>query len=379
LKTVRFRLLVLIIAAAILALAAAPAPYKERWVPKYFYDEDESSLQITDLKFPSAQRGIASGVVTNQKQKEKPVVVITSDGGERWEVVPVKEPPISLFMLEDGTGWMVTEKAIWKTEEAGRSWRRLNNSPKGMLRVWFNGREHGWAIGERKQVFETGDGGATWLPLAAAAEPNTNPEHTVYGTISFGDPRDGLIAGWSEHPGEELNAPGWVDPEKARKRRQTPTTLSLLQTRNGGKTWMTSITSIFGRVTRVSLAGNGSSLGLIQFTDNFAWPSEVFLMDAYDSGKSKRVFREANRSITDVLLTDSGTAYLAGSETTSVIHSSPIPGKLKILTSRNYKTWDEMPVDYRAEAHRAIIASPNEQNIWVATDMGMILKLVRQQ
>ncbi len=358
--------------------SAAPPPYKERWVPKYFYDEDGSSLLITDLKFPSAQRGIASGMITSQK-KEKPVVVITNDGGERWQVVPVKEAPISIFMLEDGTGWMVTEKAIWKTEESGRSWRKLNNSPKGMLRVWFTGREHGWAVGVRKQVFETSDGGAAWIPLAAAAEPKTNPEYTTYGTISFGDSQDGIIAGWSDFPGQDSNGPGWVDPEKARKRKQIPTTLSLLQTRNGGKTWMTSITSIFGRVTSVSLAANGSSLGLIQFTDNFAWPSEVFLMDAYDGGKSKRVFREANRSISDVLLTGSGTAYLAGSETTSVIHDSPIPGKLKILTSRNYQTWNEMPVDYRAEAHRAMMAGPDEQNVWVATDTGMILKLVRNQ
>jgi hypothetical protein len=35
-----------------------------------------------------------------------------------------------------------------------------------------------------------------------------------------------------------------------------------------------------------------------------------------------------------------------------------------------------MEVDYRANAQRAVMAAVDAQNAWVATDTGMILKLV---
>jgi hypothetical protein len=38
-------------------------------------------------------------------------------------------------------------------------------------------------------------------------------------------------------------------------------------------------------------------------------------------------------------------------------------------------SWSEMAVDYRAVARRAILAGADEQNLWLATDSGMILKL----
>jgi hypothetical protein len=34
-----------------------------------------------------------------------------------------------------------------------------------------------------------------------------------------------------------------------------------------------------------------------------------------------------------------------------------------------------MAVDYRAVAHRATLSGADEQNLWLATDNGMILKL----
>jgi hypothetical protein len=37
-----------------------------------------------------------------------------------------------------------------------------------------------------------------------------------------------------------------------------------------------------------------------------------------------------------------------------------------------------MPVDYRAVAHGAMITGPDEDHVWVATDTGSILKLVKE-
>jgi len=373
------RLLALLFAVELL-LAAAP-PYKERWVPKYFYDEDGSSLVITDLQFPTVKRGIASGFIAKPKDKDKPVILVTSDGGEHWTVMPVKEVPRSLFFLEDGTGWMVGERNIWRTEESGRSWEKVKDSPKDISRVWFNTREHGWAVGAHKQVLESKDGGNSWTPLAAAALPPVNPETTTYGTVTFANGKDGIIAGWNEpaRRGGGGDLPNWADPEKAKHRAQWPSTMVLLQTRDGGATWVPATASIFGRATRIAMGVEGLSLGLVEFNDSFAYPSEVFLFHGREGGKSERIFRQANRAITAVLLTKSGAAYLAGIEAVGSIRNGPVPGKLKILRSTDFQNWTEMPVDYRADAHRAMIAAPDEDNIWVATDTGMILKLVREQ
>jgi len=48
-----------------------------------------------------------------------------------------------------------------------------------------------------------------------------------------------------------------------------------------------------------------------------------------------------------------------------------------MLKSANLKVWEEMDVDYRAVAQRAMLAAPDSQHAWVATDTGMILTLQR--
>ena len=37
--------------------------------------------------------------------------------------------------------------------------------------------------------------------------------------------------------------------------------------------------------------------------------------------------------------------------------------------------WTEMEVDYRAVATASMLATPDREEIWIATDSGMILKL----
>jgi hypothetical protein len=97
------------------------------------------------------------------------------------------------------------------------------------------------------------------------------------------------------------------------------------------------------------------------------------------TGASERTFHAKDRAITDVrLFAGSNTAIIAGYETSGVVVRSPIPGKVKVLTSKDLENWTEMAVDYRAVAHAAIIAGPDDKNVWIATDTGMILKLVTE-
>ena len=137
--------------------------------------------------------------------------------------------------------------------------------------------------------------------------------------------------------------PDWMDPEKAQSRRLLPSTLVLLQTLDGGATWKPSSASIFGKVTRISLTHGGDSLGLVEFSSNFEWPSEVYRFHA-GGGESTRVYRKADRFITDILLTESGTAYLAGTEATAVVRDNPIANKVKIIRTRDNENFEEMQV-----------------------------------
>jgi len=51
-----------------------------------------------------------------------------------------------------------------------------------------------------------------------------------------------------------------------------------------------------------------------------------------------------------------------------------VPSKVQVLRSKDFAVWTEMAVDYRAVAHRAMLAIADEKNLWIATDSGMILK-----
>ena len=64
-------------------LAAARA---ERWQMQYYYDEDRSALTINDLAFPTPQRGVAVGFIS-EKERTKGAAVVTSDGGAHWSLV----------------------------------------------------------------------------------------------------------------------------------------------------------------------------------------------------------------------------------------------------------------------------------------------------
>jgi hypothetical protein len=354
-------------------VAVAPA---EKWKLQYFYDHDRESLAINDLKCPTARRCIATGSIDGEKGSGRPTAVVTSDAGEHWALVPLKEAPISIFMLDDSAGWIVGAKHLWKTVEGGRSWTRTGKMPAGILRVWFFDANRGFAVGVHKSVFETADGGATWNAVAAAAEPKTREEYTVYSWIEFVDARNGLISGFSRPPrrGEGTEPPDWLNPEKATARREWPSVSITLDTHDGGKSWTASTASLFGQITRVRLSPWGVGLGVIGFSENFTWPSEVFQVN-WKTGKSSRVFRDRNRRITDVAMVSDKLAYLAGAEVPGKLQQTPIPGKLKLYKSADLQKWDEMEADYRATATSAVLSAPDETNVWVATGTGMILKL----
>ncbi len=361
----------------VLALAAAAGmafgqPTPKKWRTQYFYDEDKSTLALADLQFPSATRGLAVGTIVDGSH-QKPVAVVTSDGGAHWQIVNLEEPPVSLFFLHEGLGWMVTTKGLWVTTEAGKNWRKLPKLPGQAYRVHFIDEKNGFAAGVKKKVFETHDGGQTWGTVAAAAEPPGNPDYCNYTWIAFASPTVGMITGWNLPPRREAHLPDWLDPEAALSRRDVPHLSYSLETRDGGKTWKSRSSSLFGQVTRVRFGppSLGLGLGLVEYSTSFRFPSEVYKFD-YRSGASQTVYRDKKFAISDMWLGPDGAAYLAGVQVLGQIRNV-VPGKVQVLRSTDFSVWTEMAVDYRAVAHRVVIAGAGE-NLWIATDGGMILK-----
>lgn len=354
-------------AAAELLTAASPA-----WKMQFFHDQKKSSLVINDIKFCSPERGVAVGEIIEDRKKLRPVALVTSDGGAKWSYVKTDDTGISLFFLNETAGWMVTAKGIWFTDEAGRTWRRIKKLD-GILKVHFLTREHGFAIGERKRVLETKDGGKTWTDLPALEKLTTSPERTVFHAIAFADAKLGIIAGRAEPRRGEEDRPAWLETEA---KREWPALSVFLQTKNGGETWESSTVSLFGRFSQIQIGSSGKGLALVEFDYLFEYPSEVYRLDLRTS-KTESALRRKDLATTGIaMVAGGGSAFAAGFEPVGLIARSPVPGRVRVLETTDLSAWKEMEVDYRAVATRVSVTAIDRQHAWIATDTGMILRLV---
>lgn len=356
---------------AALAIFAATAVAADQWTVQYFYDEEKSSLTLTDIRFPSAQRGIAVGTITEDSRR-KHVALVTSNGGAQWTPVETREPGSSLYCLNESACWMVTPRGIWFSAEGGRDWRKIR-SENGLTRVWFSTLERGWAVGAGKKLLETRDGGKSWKKMPVAEQIKSVEEYTVFHVISFLTPKLGFIAGRSEPSERSFRVPIWMDAD-ADTRKEHPTLSFVLETRDGGETWKQSTTSNFGRISRLFPgAQNGFTLALIEFFRVFDYPSEIFRIDL-KTGASERVFRRKDVAVSDVAVLPDGTALAAGFQPPGSLARTPVPGKVRVLRTRDLKNWTDDSVDYRAVARRVTATLTPEGTVWMATDTGMILR-----
>ena len=358
---------------SLLLLLALPsfAQATERWKIQFFYDKASSSLIIQDLTCPSTSRCIAVGSIEDKKGHVKGTAISTDDGGRNWSLAEVSEQPISLFFLNDSLGWMATDRGVWSTNEGGRTWKKLEGLKKGILEVYFLSPLHGYAIGFPKAVYETVNGGKNWTKLAAADRPDTGLQETVYECISFQGPH-GIIVGNTSPPGAD-ETPAWLNPSETRRHRERQSTVVVLETMDSGAHWEASTSSLYGRMSQLAMMNDGFALALFEYHNYYTLPSRVYKVKFRTS--SDVIFAEHDRAVTDLALLPDGGALLAAVEPPGSSNQVPIPGKLKMLRSSNLKVWEEMDVDYRAVAQRAILAIPDAEHLWVATDTGMILTL----
>ncbi len=360
--------------AALVALAAAAPLGAQRWQMQELYDQAKSDLTIKDFQFTSASRGVAVGVVTEGKDA-KPVQLVTSDGGAHWQIEPLKEEPYSVFFLNENVGWMVTEKGVWKTTDAAKTWAKMPKLPEKTeaLRVYFADESRGWAACTNQTVLETTNGGEHWTPRPEPSNLPGNPLFAAYSWIAFTDPHSGIITGSSEASRRE-RLPDWLEPDMATRERETPHLSLTMQTRDGGKTWLSLSATIYGEITRSRFAPQHHGLGLIEHNQSAQYPSEAFEI-LWPNGGNRVVYHDAHFFVSDVWITPGGAYYLAGIDIASKLRDI-VPQKVKVLTSRDLSTWTPIPVDYRAVANRVYLGGMGE-DVWLAANTGMILKLSR--
>jgi hypothetical protein len=348
----------------------------ERWRMQFFHDEDREQLQFSAIAFCSPARGIAIGMLTKDDgRSRKPTAMATSNGGQNWTPMEIKEAGHALYFFDETSGWMLTESGIWFTDECGRSWRRVHKH-RGLTDIRFVSRDRGWVIGRQKTMLETSNGGKTWSPVKAAEALDMDADRTAFTAMEFPTPKVGMVTGRSNRP-RRAEVPLWLDTEPER-RRERPTLSVVLETKDGGATWLTNKVSMFGRISKIRMAPNRPGLALLEFDDYFDYPSELFSLDTR-SGKNERVLRRKDLAITDIAFSpvNGGTYYAAAFSPEGSIFRTPVPGRVRVVRSTDANVWVESPVDYRAVARRVMLAE-NGGRLWLATDTGMILNLVQE-
>ena len=286
------------------------------------------------------------------------MAVVTSDGGAHWEVVKLEENPVSLFFLNDSLGWMVTEKGLWQTTEAGKDWQKLPKPPAIPLARLLHRREQ--RLGGLRQ--EEGDGDPRWRaqmgsPSEAAADPPGAPDRSAYSWIAFANRNYGIdhrLQPAADALGIQ-RLPAWLDPEDALSRRETPHLSYTMVTRDGGKTWRVGSASLFGKITRVRFRPTGPGLGPDRVRRFLPLPERGLQAGSGPRARTRPCFRDKRFAITDVWLTPDGTSYLAGIEMAGQVRSV-VAGQGQGLQEQRYEVpGHEMAVDYRAVAQRAVI------------------------
>ena len=356
-------------------LCISVAAAAEKWKINYFYDQPESNFELRGIQFPSDQRGLVYGVITGAKEKERPLMLITSNGGEKWIEVPLKESPVSLSCIDDSQCWLATDKGIWKTEESGRDWKKLKKQ-EGIAAIHFTNSRIGFAAGYPKSVWKTTDGGLTWTSLPAAAKVEASSQTTAFDVIAQNG-NDMMIIGLSRLRRMDGSLyPDWMEPERAASRREWPALTVMLDSRDGGANWNASSASLFGHIVDVKM-GEGMGISLIVHEQAFQYPSEVLKID-FKSGKNTPIHFEKDRLITSIHLGKNNNMVIGGIEVLGSFRANPTPSKVRIqqgqLTDSNTVIWMSMPVDYKAVARRVTLASTPSGKLWAVTDTGMILE-----
>ncbi len=105
----------------------------------------------------------------------------TPASGGAWSApgVPVQIPSLAAVQfVGPQQGWAAGAGRIIATSDGGATWTRQYSGPDNLIQVDFTEARHGWAVGT-SGLLRTSDGGATWTQLAEPCEGRIRSVHFI--------------------------------------------------------------------------------------------------------------------------------------------------------------------------------------------------------
>lgn len=215
-----------------------------------------------------------NGLAVNNKGQ----VWSTIDGGQTWAAKAELKTADWHFnesdqiqFMDELHGWIVETLTIWRTEDGGRSWKKVfspfEQKAEGQpVRAFFLDLRQAWVCGTYGEVYSTNDGGETWVIQTVSAKESD------FTDVFFSDEKTGWLIGYiGGQPGNLL-----------------------YRTNDGGKTWrLVPIAVNQGHLESVYFLNDkeGWLSGAVESDDAKAEAGRAILVRTVDGGKTwERVF-----------------------------------------------------------------------------------------
>jgi photosystem II stability/assembly factor-like uncharacterized protein len=151
--------------------------------------------EFLSIRFNSRKQGFIIGTIIDKNNDDiiiGSLLLRTTDGGESWSRIKVPTK-VELFHLDfDGKshGWIVGDMGtILATTDNGDSWALQNSGTKETLyNVDFRDEKDGYAVGTNGTILRTEDGGVNWEQV------KSNVTTSLF-RVDFSDDKNGWIVG----------------------------------------------------------------------------------------------------------------------------------------------------------------------------------------
>lgn len=157
---------------------------------------EDGNPEFLSIRFNTKKQGFIIGTIIDKENEEiiiGSLLLKTEDGGETWSRIKVPAK-VELFDLDfDGKshGWIVGDMGtILATNDNGNTWVIQNSgTTETLYNVDFRDEKEGFAIGSGGTILRTVDGGNNWISVNALVS-----ENTLF-RIDFADEKNGWIVG----------------------------------------------------------------------------------------------------------------------------------------------------------------------------------------
>lgn len=260
-------------------------------------------FNLSDLKMTSATTGWARYGDTSSGGLMH-TIARTTDGGKTWRTFDFQGQVAGLighFFLDDQTAWIIMGSSsgpgvnvpLLRTTDGGQHWTTLQ-MPSGAENITFVDQQHGWAwttgalanVPESLALYQTADGGATWIKVGQMSTGRAPGASTARGPLPFSEGLDLTFL---------TPQRGWAVLYPSLEATQPSQRVFLYMTLDGGATWqLQSLPSpASGPIPgiQMTLQGSEQSGALIDlYEPTFFTPQQGVLHILSQSPQGPRVF-----------------------------------------------------------------------------------------